>query len=194
MGDGTIDDKFDEKRNPRFRLAITNKDYIEFVYSELSNLCTRQPYIHRTAEQLSKNKNPLTDSTDPSNFSTQYKIQTISHPHLENYEDWYKGGKKLFPKDLKLTPTVLKHWYCCDGSFNNNGHRFYTEIHLSNERQNKNKIEKYFENISIPIDRWRDDRQDTGSYKTSIIFNKNKSKKLFNYMGNSLPGFGYKWP
>jgi hypothetical protein len=164
------------------------------VYSELSNLCTRQPYIHRTAEQLSKNKNPLTDSTDPSNFSTQYKIQTISHPHLENYEDWYKGGKKLFPKDLKLTPTVLKHWYCCDGSFNNNGHRFYTEIHLSNERQNKNKIEKYFENISIPIDRWRDDRQDTGSYKTSIIFNKNKSKKLFNYMGNSLPGFGYKWP
>lgn len=193
MGDGTIDDKFDDRRNPRFKLYITNLEYAKYVYDVFENLATQEPYIHMTSEELAETRNELSSSTNPNDYKTQYKLQTISHPELDEFQQWYSTGEKVFPKQLELNPIILKHWYVCDGSFNNNGHRFYTEIHLSNERENKDKIEGYFKDIGIEVDRWRDDKVE-GRYKTSIIFNKGKSEKLFGYMGEPLPGFSYKWP
>lgn len=33
-----------------------------------------------------------------------------------HYARWYPGGKKRVPADLRLTPIVLMHWFCGDGS------------------------------------------------------------------------------
>lgn len=194
MGDGTIYDKFDDNRNPRFRVYMTNREYLEYLSRELNTLTTSNPQIHRTSQELADSYSEFSESNNPDDYKEQYRLQTISHPSLRQLEKWYQSGEKVYPEDLYLSETILKNWYVCDGSFNNNGYRSYIEIHLSNERENKGKIERYFSRIGHPISRWRDDEQENGHYKTSIIFNKSESNDLFRYMGKPLPGFEYKWP
>jgi len=193
MGDGSIGEKFDNKRNPRFRIGNTNLEYLNYLYDKLQPLCTREPVKRRTPEQLAESLSGFSNTSDPADYKAQYSLQTFSHPKLSRFEDWYSTGEKVFPESIELTPTVLKHWFVCDGSYNNNGHRNYIAIHLSNERENKEKIERYFSDIGIPVSRWRDDKQGDGTYKTSIIFNVDETKQLFSYMGDCIPGFEYKW-
>lgn len=195
MGDATVDDKFDERRNPRLRLAMTNKDYLDYLYNKMEYLFTREPYVHRTSEELAKNvhENSFTNSKNPQDFKTQYKIQTISHPEIERYEKWYSTGEKVFPEDIELTPTTLKHWYVCDGSYNNNGSRRFLRIHCSNERKNKEKINRMFEEKGFTEFRWREDQTKHGSWRASISFTVKDTEKIFDYMGRSPPGFAYKW-
>jgi hypothetical protein len=64
----------------------------------------------------------------------------------------------------------------------------------NNQRKNKDKIEKYFQDIGHPVSRWRDTKVRDERYKTSIIFNKKETEELFDYMGEALPGFSYKFP
>jgi hypothetical protein len=119
MGDGTICDKNDSKRNPRFRLTITNRDYLEDIKNKLNSLLVKDIRVHRTAEQISKqdmsyNKS-FSNSSNPNDYKTQYHIQTISHPKLSKFSKWYNTGEKKFPK-MDINSTILKHWYVCDGS------------------------------------------------------------------------------
>jgi hypothetical protein len=156
---------------------------------------TEDPYIHRTAEEAASrdHEKSLAVSNDPSNYKDQYKIQTISHPELEQFEAWYKSGKKVWPKEIQLTPTVLKYWYVSDGSFNNNGSRFYVSLHCSNERKNKQKVEGYFTDVGLRPSRWWENKVEE-THQAELIFNKEESKEFFDYIGNPLPGFEYKWP
>jgi len=53
-----------------------------------------------------------------------HSIATKYHPDFESYyEQWYYGedNKKKIPRDLVLTPLMLKVWYYGDGSIVNNG-------------------------------------------------------------------------
>lgn len=34
---------------------------------------------------------------------------------------WYPGGSKLVPRDLRLTPPVVAHWFAGDGTYGTNG-------------------------------------------------------------------------
>jgi hypothetical protein len=45
------------------------------------------------------------------------QLQTRVYAELgKQRERWYPKGKKIIPKDIKLTPVVLAHWYMGDGS------------------------------------------------------------------------------
>lgn len=195
MGDGTIDDRNDPRRNPRLRVIMTNKKFLEFLHEKLQPLVTKEPYINRTAEEAASmdRENSFSMSDDPSNYKDLYKIQTMSHPNLEQFADWYKTGEKVWPETIELSPTVLKYWYVSDGSFNNNAHRSYVSIHCTNERENKKKVEKMFTDVGLRPCRWRDEKKNDGSYKTAIVFNKTETDELFDYMGDCPPGFEYKW-
>jgi hypothetical protein len=194
MGDGSVDDKNDSNRNPRLKVIMTNKQYLQHLHRKFQKL-SKDVIVHQTPEQLAErnHENSLSQSEDPNDYKKQYKWQTISHPSLNEYADWYSTGSKVWP-DLDLNPTTLKHWFVCDGSFNNNGHRFYVELHCSNERSNKGKIERMFDRVGLEVSRWRDDKTEGGRYKTSAILNKKESEDFFDYIGEPLPGFSYKWP
>lgn len=194
MGDGSVDDKNDSRRNPRLRAAMTTKEYLKYLRDKFPKT-SKDLTVHQTDEQLAKrnHKNSFLQSSNAEDYKTQYKWQTISHPEISQYEEWYSSGEKVWP-EVKLTPTTLKHWYVCDGSFNNNEHRFYVELHCSNERKNKEKIERMFDCAGLEVSRWRDDKQDSGRYKTSAILNNKESEDFFDYIGEPLPGFEYKWP
>jgi len=47
-----------------------------------------------------------------------YQFKTLSYSNLYNIHcRWYPDGKKIFPTDLKLTPTLLKNWFVGDGNY-----------------------------------------------------------------------------
>lgn len=70
---------------------------------------------------LRQNLNPnLTIIKNRSNNSYQLNLTSAKFVQIANYHaKWYPKGIKVVPRDLRLTPLVLLHWYIGDGSFNN---------------------------------------------------------------------------
>jgi len=43
-------------------------------------------------------------------------LRTLNYWELvEVRHQWYPGGQKIVPKDIRLTPLTLNHWFCGDG-------------------------------------------------------------------------------
>lgn len=187
MGDGTIFRKT-ENHNPNLRISVIQRDYLEYLDGVFGQLSTGV-MLSRTAEEgAEKNrKSGFSPNAVEENYSDVYRLITRNHPELSEYHNWYSGGKKTFPDDINLTPTTLKHWFVCDGNMSDTRIR----IGLSNERNNKEKIESYF---PVPVQRWDETSRSDGSIRCAAVFSTENSKKLFSYMGEPLPGFGYKWP
>jgi len=114
-------------------------------------------------------------------------------PALQKYESWYPSGEKTFPKDIELTPTVLRHYYVGDGNLNVDKE---PKITLCNEGGNRKKIENIFYNVGL-TDFWWDDhkRKNDNGRVISIRFRKEGAENFFDYVGRDpLPGFEYKFP
>lgn len=192
MGDGSLDSR---SGNPILTVEMTNKQYLEQIDQKFGVLSTGVKHkcsAERAAERAKDSPSGFKVSGNPDNYNAKYRLRTRSLPELSEW-DWYDSGSKVWPEDIELTPTVLKHWYAGDGSINNNGHRFYIELHCTNEADNKEKVESYFSDIDIEISRWRDDGEDSEHRRCAAIFNKQRSKQLLDYMGEPPSGFGYKW-
>ena len=113
----------------------------------------------------------------------------MSHPELDEYAQWFSSGNKLFPDDVKLTPTVLKHWYCCDGHRIEHSASSAIEIAMTNERENQGKIESMFERAGFEVSNWN-----TSGNRFHARFTVAESMDMWKYMGDPLPSFSYKWP
>jgi len=117
----------------------------------------------------------------------------MSHPDLQKYVAWYSTGDKLFPKDLELTPTALKHYFAGDGCLCEG---LYARMSICNERSNKDKIAKIFETAGLTDFYWSENERkgEREGYKASIKFTAAGTENFFDYIGRDpLPGFEYKW-
>lgn len=163
MGDGAIKTT---TTNPKIQCEMTTKEYLEYVSSRMGGLGL---------------------GVTPSSGNLWY-WSTTTHPKFNEFDSWYRGeGRdKVFPESIDLTPTTLKHWYCCDGGiYNYHQTNNQIEITTKNEIKNKDKIERYFEEVGFEPRGW------TGP---KIVFSVAESEKIYEYMGDPLPGFEYKWP
>lgn len=178
MGDGCISDI---NTHPYMRIEMTNKDFL--LYLEES-----YPHIfgnvreHQTADERARrdHKSGWNNGASKENYSDIYVIQTYSNPNLDELNSWYDTGEKVFP-NIEITPTILKYWYCCDGNLSNYGH---FRIGCSNEISNRKKIIDIFNSIPVTVE--FDSNQ--------IWFTKTDSDYLYQYMGEPVKGFKYKWP
>lgn len=194
MGDGTINTN--TNANPRMRVTSITKDYLEYL-DEMFGVHSLGVNLKTTAEEaVDRNiKTEFSPNAKVENYSDLYELRTRNNPELSEFADWYSSGKKKWP-DIKLTPIVLKNLYVCDGSFN---HR-KSQVHIScsNEIDNKQKVENMFSRAGLSIDNWNDKTRNVNGYEgstsTSIVINKSNHKKFFDYIGQPLPGFKYKWP
>jgi len=157
MGDGHINRG---GKNPYLSVEMKSPNYLEYVSSMF-------PWI----------STGIIDREDGI-----YRFDTRSVCALTEFAEWYSSGKKIFPENIDLTPIVLKHWYVCDGGLGGNGP--YPMIAVTNEIDNKQKIECYFDSIGIDI-RWK-------THKLAVRAHDVDS--FFDYIGEPLPGFRYKWP
>jgi hypothetical protein len=186
MGDGSINR---QSKSPRLRAEMTAKAYLEYLDSKFPHISCGVTQSRSASEQAeSHRESGFNNSASGNNYSDCYWWETMTHQDFDEFADWYNTGNKVFPESLELTPTVLKNWYVCDGGVNNKSIRIY----VGNERNNKSKIESYFLDIGIGSLKWSEVDRGSRSH-TSINFSVEDSEKLFEYMGEPLPGFEYKW-
>lgn len=127
-----------------------------------------------------------------------YRATSRSDIYLTNQlKRWYPKGRKIIPKDLKLTPTMCHHWYICDGSLSNRENR-KGHIHLYTDYFTKIEIQKILIKQMMklgfeckvfkhyhPIDKRR-------GY--AIRINTKSTKKFLDYIGLPIINYyKYKW-
>lgn len=168
MSDGTIWKDGDD--NPQFQANMIEKDYLCWLDSLLG--------------VLSLGVELRDDATESTNRVYSWRTRNI--PELQQYQSWYKSGKKVWPPDIELSPTVLTHLYVGDGHYHESG---YVEIGVNNEARNVDKLKAYFTDVGLPEP---DYRESTGVHK--LVWSVEESKVLFEYMDEAPPGFDYKFP
>jgi len=193
MGDGCINKG---SNNPILQVNMTSPNYLEHLDEQFGCLATGVKFRTTAAENAKVARDGgLRPNAKAENYSDQYIFRSRSLPELEEFADWYKTGKKMWPEDIELTPTVLKHWYCGDGNWNNSRYKSYIRIGMSNEIDNTDKVDKIFTNAGLPAPSNYDiyERKSGGQIGVAE-FTVEQSKQLWEYMGNPLPDFEYKWP
>jgi hypothetical protein len=182
LGDGSINRG---SGNPYVQCGMVNEDYLKYLDEKFPIMGTGVRMVE-SAEKSASKSTPLTPENDnPEKYNDVYQWITRSNPNLSSFSKWYKTGKKVWPENITLTPTILKHWYVGDGSLNKANGSPSIIIYTSKEINNKSKVEEYFVKANIPKpDNWSN---------SSMYWNKKHSIELLQYMGQPLPGFRYKW-
>lgn len=194
MGDGTID--HGRGKNPRLQSQMISPDYLKYV-DEQFGIFGKGVKLKITARESAKDARERGFSTNAKeeNYHDVYGWTSMAHPELQEFSDWYRTGKKVWPEDISLTPTVLKHWYCGDGSWDNNGKNNRIRISMANEIYNLEKVSQMFENAELPVpSNYNISDRTSGGKICEAQFTVEKSRELWKYMGEPLPDFEYKWP
>jgi hypothetical protein len=193
MGDGWVGRS---SKNPKIMCEMISKNYLEYIDDVFGCLSTGVKLKLTAGENAAKSRDSgFSSDADAENYSDLYYLHSRSHPELKEFADWYSTGKKVWPKDIELTPTVLKHWYCGDGTWQNTGGSYYIRFSMSNEIDNTNKVDNMFERCNLPSPNSYSVFNRGGEYiDCDALFTVKQSKKLWKYMGKPLPDFEYKWP
>lgn len=183
LGDGSLITQ--DGRNPHIQCGMITREYLEYLDNIFGNIGTGVKF-QMSANDSARNavESELVDEANPENYSDVYYWKSRANPNFEQFSNWYTVNGKVFPDSIKLTPTVLKHWYVGDGNYNNDSK--VIKICCSNEYDNWGKLVNYFKDVGLP--------EPKDYNQKSICFNKEDSGVLFEYMGEPLPGFRYKWP
>ena len=81
--------------------SIKAKEYVNFKYEILKSICKSPPKKRRIDEKR-----------------IGYRFFTEQHPELTKLHlKFYRGKKKIIPKDLELNGLILAVWLMDDGSF-----------------------------------------------------------------------------
>jgi len=192
MGDGCI--KREKGKNPKLVVEMTSQNYLHHI-ADIFSPMGGDVRVGRTPEELAKNsiKSGNNLNAKAENYNQSY-VWMFSHPQLQKFADWYSTGKKVWPKDIELTPTVLKHWYCGDGCWRNKNGNNRIVIAMANESRNTGKVTKMFENVGLPRPINYDIVENRNGQDCRATFSVEQSKTLWKYMGKPLPDFEYKWP
>lgn len=183
MGDGSLNRS---SSNPHLGVQMITPNYLQYIDQIFGCIGTGVKFSMTAAESAERNRDSgLRPTANENDYSDVYRWQTRCHPELHEF-NWYKTGEKVWPEDIELTPTVLKHWYCGDGHWANNAQNSCVSIAMSNEMENKDKINKYFRKVGLP--------EPSNYIGCKAEFTKEQSHKLWEYMGEPLPDFEYKWP
>ena len=81
--------------------SIKAKEYVDWKYDALKDIC----------------QSPPTERESGQNGRKAYRFFTRQHPEITKLMNkFYKFGRKIIPKDLKLDPVILAVWFMDDGS------------------------------------------------------------------------------
>lgn len=192
MGDGCLNRS---STNPRLKVEMISPNYLKYLDDIFGCLSTGVSLTMTAKESAKHNRDSgFSPNANSENYSDKYIWNTRCHPELYQF-NWYKTGEKVFPDDIELTPTVLKHWYCGDGHWDNTGQNSHISICMLNEVENTDKVDQYFRNVGLPEPSNYNIRYDkSGNIDCDAQFTKKQSRELWEYMGEPLPDFEYKWP
>lgn len=192
MGDGTV--HFKERNNAHVACEMTNQNYLQHL-DEVFGCLSQGVKLKHTAKEsaMLARDSGFRPNAKAKNYSDKYYWACSSHPALNKFSTWYESGKKVWPDNIDLTPTTLKHWYAGDGHLDVRGSYSSISIGVSNEADEKNKINKMFSRENLPAPKWTDYEDNEGYRNCQISFSTSETDELLSYMGAPVPGFEYKW-
>jgi len=181
MGDAWICKE--QNKTAYLALEITNKKFVEWLEEKLGEIVS-DVRMRKTSKQSANKNRKYNYSVNEENYSNIWVLETRNLKYFDKLRQWYSSGKKRFPKSLDLTPTVLKMWYCCDGTLHREK---VAKIYSSNESDRKTEVIDLFEDLNLSPNF-------TEGGGGVINFKVRGSEKFFEYIGEAPPGFEYKWP
>jgi hypothetical protein len=193
MGDGTMNRS---SKNASIMCAMVSPNYLRYVDDIFGclGICVE---LWKTAAENARDKrnSGFRPNAKCENYSDLYRWRSRTHPEFNEFSSWYSDDGKVWPTDINLTPTVLKHWYCGDGHWDNSGSANRIEFSVSNEVNNTEKISEIFERSGLPSpSNYVVSDRDGGRVDCVAQFTVKQSHELWHYMGEPLPDFEYKWP
>lgn len=167
---------------------MTNKTYLDYLHDVLGWM-SNQVCMHTTAlGQANKSQSLEALSDDPSNYKDVYVMRSKTHDWLRDvYDTWQTENGKIIPKNVELTPTIVRHWYCGDGCLDFGG-RGEPSARIKAEfmQDHLNRIREMFGDIGF-----KHHITDNGA----IIISQTDTREFLQWMspGHPVPGFEYKW-
>lgn len=167
LGDARLVSK--KNRIPYLELSNTKKEFLEWFDAEMGCMSTG----------VREHGKPLED-----HHKQAYVCSTRTHPSFSYFNSWYKSGEKK-PPYVELDRLKMMCWYCSDGCVNTSEKRRPT-ARLSSRKPDvvKQRMKKMIEDIGF---------NPTWSY-SHLVFTADETERLFDWLGEPLPGFRYKFP
>jgi hypothetical protein len=188
MGDGCMQKR---SKNSYLQVRMISPNYLKYLDNVFGCLGSNISLTKTAAESAKENRDSgFSPNAKEENYSDLYTWITKTHPEFNEFREWYSTGEKVWPKNIELTPTVLKHWYVGDGCYDNSGTRNSIQIAMANEVENLEKVSKYFTNVGLP----EPSNYNITENNCRAKWTKEDSQKLFEYMDEPLSDFEYKWP
>lgn len=161
MGDGSL--KHRGSGNPCLVVKMKNKEYIYSLHFKLE----------RISSCVSKQKGGY------------YTFRTVAHPKLKDF-DWYENGEKIYPNDIQITDTVLKHWYAQDGylDWRNKANNARARISCDNEEDRMKNIESAFSDTGL---------SPSCSKGGGVTFGLEDTRSMLVRTHPPARGYAYKW-
>jgi hypothetical protein len=163
-----------------FRVRMTNRQFLEWVSTKLSSL-SRGVFLSESSDSQKSSalRGGLNGVSEKSNFKDLYGVRTVTHPQVDELNEWYKTGQKRYPNNI--TMEMLRMWYVTDGWNHNNSIR----IRCKQQSDRFDEVIKLLKQIGI-------DAEADATHGT-IRVSSSDSDKFFD-MTEAPPGFEYKWP
>lgn len=183
MGDGSVRTQYE---HPVFRLRITAKDYLKWLKNQCEWLFGDITLDQDASQQAElARKGGMNPQADPTDYNDLYGMRSVPHPDFEQFQHWYGEEGKKYPDGLELSPTVVKHWYVCDGWINypKTASKGSIGIRVSEKHGDLGKIAAKFKPLGV----------EPTVINESIRFSLDDTGKLIKAFGDPLPGFEYKW-
>lgn len=174
LGDGNLQSK--SKYSAGFKYGSKYKEYIQYVSNVLSDFGIKQS--GKIRKQYNEGMN-----------CCAYHYQSLSYVELLPIRNrWYPEGKKIIPRDLKLTPLLLRQEMIGDGSLEHckNGR---PRIRLSTNGFSVSDVEWFVEELNKLG--FKSTRHPNNN---SVYISAYSTKEFLDYIGKSpVDCYQYKW-
>lgn len=163
----------------RYQHGSSRKGYIEWLIRKLNEL---------GMEQSGKINISIHRPPSAKRLCTTYGYSSKSYVELKKlYMKWYPKGKKIIPRDLKLTPIIVRQWYIGDG--------YYSKGKSSLAFATCAFIKK---NLDILVYKLKELGINCYIRKDRVCINADSFFNFFEYIGECPEEikdiYGYKWP
>lgn len=174
LGDGSIFYLKPNRINPVFSIVSKHSEYIEWINQTIGLMHNRPVWIREQYDQRTNKQ------------YTTYWSRSLSKPCIKSlYNEWYKDGVKIIPRNLTLSPELCLRWFMDDGSAHKGA------INIATDCFKKQDVE-YLASLFYSIEIYPTLHKNGNGYRMYIA--KRYAQTFYNYIGQCpVKCFQYKW-